>query len=144
MRNPLFPPESQKPVIDCPYCNASRSKIPSPTATRVPVDFRYDALNPAFLKMLARIAAYADTKYGSWSQYTKSRLTGEKGPVNHMQEHLRAYVMGEGYDRFDGDPRWHLAAIAYNAMMAYWYHSKWGPEVHPLTIREDNESNTGR
>ena len=108
-------------------------------ATRVPVDYCYDALNPAFLKMLARIAAYANVKYGSWSQYTKSRLMGEKDPVNHMQEHLRCYVMGEPYDFFDRDPRWHLAAIAYNAMMEFYYHSKWGPEVHPLHI-EGKES----
>lgn len=107
-----------------------------PQATRLPVDFRYDALNPAFLKMLARIGAYADEKYGSWAQYTQSRLTGEKSPVNHIHEHLRAYVMGEKYDHFDGDPRWHLAAIAYNAMMSFYYHSKWGPEQHPLHLDE--------
>jgi hypothetical protein len=117
---------------------APASVLPGPSPTdvpkRIPVDYRYDALNPAFMKLLARIGSYADAKYGSWSQYTQGRLTGEKSPVNHIGEHLRAYVMGEPYDHFDGDPRWHLAAIAYNAMMAYYYHSKWGPEVHPLHL----------
>lgn len=103
---------------------------------RVPVDFRYDALNPTFLKMLARIGSYADAKYGSWSQYTKARLTGEKSPVNHIYEHLRCYTMGEAYDHFDGDVRWHLVAIAYNAMMGFYYHTRWGAEVHPLNIDE--------
>jgi hypothetical protein len=106
-------------------------------AIRIPVDYRYDAINPTFLKMLARIGSYADQKYGAWEQYTRKRLVGEKSPVNHIQEHLRAYVTGEPYDHFDGDPRWHLAAIAYNAMMAYFYHSKWGPEIHPLTVRRE-------
>ena len=103
---------------------------------RDPVDFRYDAINPTFLKWMAKIGAYADQKYGAWEQYTKARLTGEKAPVNHIYEHLRQYVAGEPYDHFDHDARWHLVAVAYNAMMAFYYHSKWGPEKHPLTIDE--------
>jgi hypothetical protein len=120
-----------------PSSQASDGTDSPKEVTRVPVDYRYDAINPSFLKMLARIGSYADQKYGSWSQYTRARLVGEKSPVNHIQEHLRAYVTGEPYDHFDGDPRWHLAAIAYNAMMAYFYHSKWGPEIHPLTVRRE-------
>jgi hypothetical protein len=98
---------------------------------RVPVDYRYDAVLPDFLKMLAKIGAYADEKYGSWSQYMKCRLEGEKAPLNHIREHLRQYEMGEAYDHFDGDPRWHLAAVAYNAMMEFWYHTRFGHVVHP-------------
>jgi hypothetical protein len=81
---------------------------------RVPVAFRYDALNPAFLKCLAEIGHYAAEKYGSWEQYSKARLTGEKGPINHIYEHIRQYVMGEPYDHFDGDIGRHLVAGAYN------------------------------
>ena len=103
---------------------------------RVPVDFRYDALNPNFLHWMARIGAYADQKYGAWQQYTGARLVGEKSPVNHIFDHLRKYQMGEPYDHFDGDVRWHLVAVAYNSMMAFWYHTKWGPETHPLKIEE--------
>jgi hypothetical protein len=131
-------PEPQTSSQRQAYDPSTQKEPPIATGepVRVPVDYRYDALNPAFLKMLARIGSYADAKYGSWSRYTKARLTGEKSPVNHIHEHLRAYVAGESYNHFDGDPRWHLAAVAYNAMMAFYYHSKWGPEVHPLHIEE--------
>jgi hypothetical protein len=106
---------------------------------RVPVDYRYDAVNPTFLKWMARIGAYAESKYGAWHQYTRARLTCEKSPINHAYEHLRAYTCGERYDHFDGDPRWHLVAAAYNCMMSFYYHSKWGPEVHPLHIDEHEQ-----
>jgi hypothetical protein len=99
---------------------------------RVPVDFRYDAINPAFLHMLAKIAHYAAEKYGSWEQYTNARLTGEKSPINHIYEHLRQYQISEEHDRF-GDPEWHLAVIAYNAMMEFYYARRWGVEEHPTT-----------
>lgn len=102
---------------------------------RVPVDYRYDAILPDFLKMLARIGAYADEKYGSWSQYMAARLEGEKAPLNHAREHLRQYEMGEPYDHFDGDPRWHLAAAAYNLQMAWWYHTAFGYVKHPAADR---------
>jgi hypothetical protein len=106
---------------------------------RVPVDYRYDALNPTFLKWMAKIGAYAAEKYGSWEQYRDGRLEGEKSPVNHIHEHLRAYVMGEPHDHFDGDVRWHLVAVAYNAMMEFFYCTKWGHVPHPLTVSEREE-----
>lgn len=108
-------------------------------AKRVPVDFRYDAINPTFLKWMALIGSYADKKYGHWSQYTGARLTGDKSPINHIYEHLRQYAMGEPYDHFDGDLRWHLVAVAYNAMMEFFYHSRWGHMGHPLA-RGQNDS----
>ena len=110
---------------------AAEADDPEAKPKRIPVDYRYDAVLPDFLKMLARIGAYADEKYGSWSQYMKARLVGEKSPLNHIREHLRQYEMGEPYDHFDGDPRWHLAAVAYNAMMEWWYHTKFGHATHP-------------
>ena len=103
---------------------------------RVAVAFRFDAINPDFLKRMAQIGHYASEKYGSWDQYTKARLVGDKSPVNHIYGHLHQYVMREPYDHFDGDPRWHLVAIAYNAMMAFFYHSKWGAEKHPLDLKK--------
>jgi hypothetical protein len=104
---------------------------------RVPVDFRYDALNPLFLKFMAKIGAYAAEKYGSYEQYSEARLEGEKSPVNHIYEHLRQFTMGEPYDHFDGDIRWHLAAIAYNAGMEFYYVTRWGHKRHPLTVDEE-------
>ena len=102
------------------------------TAKRNPVEFNYTGLNPTFLKWLAKIPVYTNDKYGSFTQYTKSRLKGEQSPMNHMIEHWRQYISNEPYDHFDGDVRWHLVAIAYNAMMEFYYHSVYGPEQHPL------------
>jgi hypothetical protein len=101
-------------------------------AKRVPVNYRYDALNPTFLLWMARIGSYATEKYGDWSQYTHSRLVGMHSPVNHIYEHLRSYAEGLPYDHFDKDVRWHLVAVAYNAMMEFFYYGKFGPIEHPL------------
>lgn len=98
---------------------------------RQPVSFRWDALNWDFLKMLAEIAHYASGKYGSAEQYANGRLEQEKGPINHIYEHLRQYQAGEEHDHFK-DPRYHLAAIAYNAMMEYLYHTRWGHALSKL------------
>jgi hypothetical protein len=98
---------------------------------RAPVTFRWDALNWDFLKMLADIAHYAAGKYGSAEQYAAARLEGEKSPINHIYEHLRQYQAGEPHDHF-GDPRYHLAAIAYNASMEFFAHTKWGHKVSVL------------
>ena len=103
---------------------------------RVAVDFDYGGLNPTFLKWMAKIPIYAEGKYGSWSQYKNARLAGEKSPVNHIYEHLRSYALGEPHDHFDGDVRWHLVAVAYNAMMEFYYCSRWGHVPHPLTVEE--------
>jgi hypothetical protein len=104
---------------------------------RVPVDYIYLALNPDFLHWMARIGHYASEKYGAWEQYTGARLVGEKASINHIFDHLRKYQIGEKYDHFDGDTRWHLVAVAYNAMMEFYYHSRWGHARHPLTVEVD-------
>lgn len=95
---------------------------------RQPVNYRYDALNHNFLKLLAEIAKYAGDKYGSPEQYAAARLTGEKSPINHIYEHLRAYQNGEMHDHF-GTMRHQLAAVAYNAMMEFLYLEKFGYEL---------------
>ena len=100
--------------------------------TRVKVNFNYTGLNWDFLKLMAEIVPYADEKYTSFAQYTHERLEGEKSPENHMAEHLRQYMMDEPYDHFDGDRGRHLVAIAYNAMMEWYYLKKFGPKTHPL------------
>jgi hypothetical protein len=83
--------------------------------------------------MLAEIGSYADGKYGAWNQYLGARLTGNAAPVNHIYEHLRSYQMLERYDHFEGDPRRHLAAIAYNALMEFVAYTKWGPAPSEFT-----------
>jgi hypothetical protein len=104
-----------------------------PKVKRQPVTFRYDALNHDFIKLLAEIAYYAANKYGSAEQYADGRLEGEKSPVNHIYEHLRQYQTGEKHDHF-GDPIYHLAAIAYNAMMEALYLRRWGHKLSPLDL----------
>lgn len=105
---------------------------------RYPVNYRYDALEPEFLKLMARIGGIADMKYahlGGLFNYKNYRLDGDKGPINHIYEHLRQYRTGERYDNdSSGDRMFHLAAIAYNAMMEFWYATSWdgapkGPQL---------------
>ena len=93
-------------------------------AVRHPVAYRYDAVDPAFLLAMAEIGAYGEKKYGRWDNYKSSRLRGEGGPINHIYEHLRQYRMREKYDHFEGDVGRHLVAVAYNAMMEYWYYQR--------------------
>lgn len=94
-------------------------------AKRAPVKYRYDALWPDFLRLMADIGGIADQKYahlGGVFNYTKTRLEGEASPINHIYEHLREYRLKVPYDNHeDGDIGRHLAAIAYNAMMEWWY-----------------------
>lgn len=104
-----------------------------PVAKRVPVDFIYHQLNWDFIKDMARVAAYAHDKYGSVQQYTNSQLVGEKSPMNHMAEHMRAYLCNEPHDKF-GTVEMQLVAIAYNAMMQYYYHKQCGPEEYRLHV----------
>lgn len=101
---------------------------------RIPVDYDFGALNPFFLKGLAKIAVLASGKYGSWSQYTQARLVGEKSPVNHAMDHLLHYALGDPYDAFDGSPVWHLFAAGYNIQMEVFYFMRYGHLKHPLTV----------
>lgn len=109
-------------------------------AQRQPVDERWDILNPFFLKWMARLAHYGVEKYGDFN-YIRGRLVGDRSPINHIQKHLAEYVSGTPYDHFDGDRRWHLVAIAYNAMMEFFSHSKWGWLRHPLQTEDRGDFN---
>jgi hypothetical protein len=92
------------------------------------VDFRFDALNWNFLKIMAQLAHFASIKYGKPEQYIGARLIEGRSPMNHIAEHMRQYMAGEAHDHF-GDPAFHLAAIAYNAMMEFFYLRTFGPLV---------------
>jgi len=113
-------------------------KAEAPNATgkpnRNPVMFRFDGLNWDFIKLLAEIAHYADNKYGSCEQYSTGTLDKEKSPVNHIAEHLRQYVTGAPHDHF-GDRIYHLAAIAYNAMMEALYLRRFGRLPSTLNLQ---------
>lgn len=102
-----------------------------PKVKRVPVTYLWSKLNWDFLKLLAEIAHYAEGKYGSAEQYTAARLEGEKSPINHAFEHLRAYSAGEKHDKF-GTHEHQLAAVAYNVMMEFFYQKRWGFKPNPV------------
>lgn len=89
-------------------------------AQRNAVEFRYDILDPRFIEMMAVLANYGAEKYGDFN-WQKSKLGGEKSPVNHIHQHLVDYQLNREYDHFDGDIRWHLIAIAFNAMMEFYW-----------------------
>ena len=91
-------------------------------AKRDPVSYRFDILDPSFIRKMAEIAAYGANKYGDFNWH-KSRLTREKGPINHMENHLNMYKNEIPYEHPEvgDDKKIHLAAIAFNAMMEYWY-----------------------
>jgi hypothetical protein len=108
-----------------------------PKVIRVPVKYDYAAIHPEFLKMMAEIGSYANSKYGSWAQYLAARLDGDTDPMNHIKEHWREYMMGAPYDHFEGDPRRHLAAIAYNAMMRFAQDTKFGPKISVFATEHD-------
>jgi hypothetical protein len=91
-------------------------------AKRDPVGYRYDILDVEFLELMAKIAAYGAKKYGDLNWH-KSRLDGEKGPMNHLMNHYKMYMNMEPYDHGEvtDSPACHLAAIAFNAMMEFYY-----------------------
>jgi hypothetical protein len=108
-----------------------------PKVIREPVRYDYAAIHPEFLKMMAEIGSYANEKYESWAQYLAARLDGDTDPMNHIKDHWRAYMMGKLYDHFEGDPRRHLAAIAYNAMMRFAQDTKFGPKFSVFATGHD-------
>ena len=95
-------------------------------AKRDPVKYRYDVLDWNFIFALARIGYLGAEKYGDFN-YRQSGLVREKSPTNHMIEHFRQYMENRSYDHLGigTERKWHLAAIAFNAMIEF-YH-----EEHP-------------
>lgn len=100
----------------------------SKAAKRQPVDHQSHRLNWKFIRLMGKIAHYASEKYGSVEQYTDSRLEGEKSPMNHIVGHIEEYSSRKPHDKF-GNLEMQLAAIAYNAMMEYWYLTHGGPTI---------------
>ena len=95
-------------------------------ARRDKVNYRYDILYWNFIHSMAEIAHLGAEKYGDFN-YRQPGLTRDKSPVNHIANHLRRYLENESYDHhFLGiEKKWHLVAIAFNAMMEFWH------EEHP-------------
>ena len=131
-------------MIICQHCKQQKESYPAfcidsftnhewivqAEAIRNPIQFRFDILDPEFLQTLAKIADYGAKKYGEFNWH-KSRLEGDKSPVNHIARHLLLYEQAVPYDHEEvinsKDPKMHLAAIAFNAMMEFWYENH--PEI---------------
>ena len=100
----------------------TRSKEQESEAKRDPAGVRYDILDPIFEELMAKIAHYGAEHYGDLNWH-KSRLQGDKSPMNHIRKHITAYLKDESYDHPEvgAGKEIHLAAIAFNAMMEFWY-----------------------
>ncbi len=104
------------------YCR-KRIRLKDETeAKRNPSAYRYDVIAASFLEAMASIGAYGAITYGDFNWH-KSRLEGDKGPINHIYKHLTSYREAMPYDHLEvgKDRKFHLAAIAFNAMMEWWY-----------------------
>lgn len=117
------------------------SKNKNPTAARANVSYRYDILAPEFLHCMAMLAEYGAEKYGELN-WQLSRLEGGKSPINHMMKHIQEYRMNTKYDHFDGSIKWHLVAIAFNAMMEFWYEEKYNGITKTKGTSSDTQEET--
>lgn len=115
----------QKNPID--ETRVDKARVVFQEAKRNPSGVRYDILIPEFLYAMAKIGAVGVQKHNEDPDkppnYQLSRLIGDRGPVNHMYEHLGNYQIGASYDHagVGTHKKYHLAAIAFNAMMEFWY-----------------------
>lgn len=93
-----------------------------PKAKRDSVNYRYDLLVPTFLAAMAEIGSHGGKKYGD-DNYQKEHMKDGRSPINHMYAHLTHYRNHKKYDHTEigTDRKYHLAAIAFNAMMEFWY-----------------------
>lgn len=88
--------------------------------------YRFDILDPSFLRTLGKIADFGAKKYGDLN-WQKSRMIGHADPCNHILDHLTKYKLNDPYDHKEigSERKFHLVAIAFNAMMEFWW------EEHP-------------
>ena len=95
-------------------------------ACRDKVVYRYDILYWNFIHAMAEIGAIGAEKYGEFN-YQKPGLERDKSPINHIANHLREFIEKVPYNHKEvgNAKKYHLAAIAFNAMMQFWH------EDHP-------------
>lgn len=111
---------------------------PAKGVNREPLKHNFAGLNWEFLRVVAEICPYAAAKYGSVEQYADIRPEGEQSPLNHIFTHAGQYIAQTPHDKF-GDVKYHLAAIAYNAMMEYYYLTHGGPTTTDKLYRQEPE-----
>jgi hypothetical protein len=102
------------------WCAMFKKEVPA--ARRDPVAYRYDVLYWNFIHVMAQIGHFGAEKYGEFN-YRQLGLKGNTSPVNHIANHLRKFIENEPYDHQEVGVgrKYHLAAIAFNAMMQFWH-----------------------
>lgn len=140
------------PYIDridlCQICNLSKlNDIHQPIsihplqkeklAKRDKVSYRYDVLYWNFIHAMAEIGHFGAEKYGNLN-YRQPGLTRGKSPINHIANHLRNYIEDIEYDHTEvgNQKKYHLAAIAFNAMMEFYYEDQRTKEPNASTTKE--------
>jgi hypothetical protein len=88
--------------------------------------YRFDLLIPDFLERMGEAMGEGHEKYDDDRFYPNWQygLAEDKSPINHMYAHLLAYhrMANDNDNLFTLDERIeHLAHLACNAMMEYWY-----------------------
>lgn len=104
----------------------------------------YDFLNPAFLAAMNDIGRYGNDKYGSDSFHQRAKA-GDKSRGNlsrcepeviaqHAQDHFAMHLRGEKHDHFH-TRKHQLAAVAFNAMMEFYFADLEGEAADPFNPR---------
>lgn len=117
------------------------------------IGYLYTSLDWGFIRAMARLGLHGSDKYDTpgdpipnWKQGVVLR---EKSPVNHMAEHMAAYNLGEHHDHF-GCSKWHLVAIAFNAMIEFFHYTEkpiepseksFPPESSPQPVENKKKAN---
>lgn len=93
---------------------------------RLPVDYLYTCLDWSFIRAMAKVGHRSATKREenmAWIPgYMEKPHTGDKAPINHLVNHTTDYILRKNHPM--GCPKWHLVAIAWNAMMEFFWYEK--------------------
>lgn len=116
------------------------SKLVKGTAKRESVGYLFTVLDWNFIKALAQLAKHGSDKYDDPNDpvpnYQKGVLTRDKSPINHLCNHLTSYQLREPHDHL-GSPKWHLVAIAFNAMIEFFHFKELEFKHHKITYNFD-------
>lgn len=92
-------------------------------------DGLFPNLDMDFIKIMNALGEYGSQKHGDQS-FQARRIRGDSREgydrmktselARHAREHFDAYMRGEVHDHF-GDLDFQLAAVAFNAMMEFYY-----------------------
>jgi hypothetical protein len=106
----------------------------------------YEFLSPAFLSAMNDIGRYGNEKYKDQSFHARRKqgdcsrggLKRNKPQViaDHAREHFNQYLSYEAHDHF-GTDKHQLAAVAFNAMMEFYYAGLEDAQVEPSTRQSE-------